>query len=83
MPILSSRKRCLCTQTEKTKKILFSLFLNELCTVARFYKYRVFLYSWTSPQRPPWGQEKVAVVESYKQEPMYVLSAKKMAVVER
>ena len=42
MPILSSRKRCLFTQTEKTKKILFSLFLNELCAVARFYKYRDF-----------------------------------------
>lgn len=42
MLILSSRKRCLFTQTEKTKKILFSLFLNELCAVARFYKYRDF-----------------------------------------
>lgn len=42
MHILSSRKRRPLTQTEKTKKILFSLFLNEMCAVARFYKYRDF-----------------------------------------
>ena len=29
------------------------------------------LYSWTSPQRPPWGQKKVAVVERFKQASMY------------
>ena len=28
-------------------------------------------YSWTSLQRPPWGQKKVAIVERFKREPMY------------
>ena len=40
-------------------------------------------YSWTFPQRPPWGQRKVAVVERFKQESVCGLSAKKVAVVER
>ena len=34
-------------------------------------------YSWTSLQRPPRGQKKVAIVERFKQESMYGLSAKK------
>ena len=34
-------------------------------------------YSWTSLQRPPWGQKKVAIVERLKQESMYGLSAQK------
>ena len=25
----------------------------------------IFIYSWTSLQRPPWGQEKVAIVERW------------------
>ena len=40
-------------------------------------------YSWTSPHRPPWGQKKVAFVERFKQESMYGLSAKIVALVER
>ena len=40
-------------------------------------------YSWNSPQRPPLGQKKVAIVEGFKQESMCGLSAKKAAVVER
>ena len=40
-------------------------------------------YSWTYPQRPPWGQNKEAFVETLKQEWMYGLSAKKVAAVER
>ena len=40
-------------------------------------------YSWTFPQRPPWGQEKVAVVDRFKKESVCGLSAKKVAVVER
>ena len=40
-------------------------------------------YSWTFPQRPPWGQKKVAVIERFKQESVCGLSAKKVAVVER
>ena len=35
------------------------------------------LYSWTPPQRPLWGQKKVAVVEKFKQESIYGLSAEK------
>ena len=39
-------------------------------------------YSRTSLQRPPWGQKKVAIVERFKQESMYGLSApKKVAVI--
>ena len=41
------------------------------------------LYGWPSPQRPPWRQEKVAAEESFKQESMYGLSAKKVAVADR
>ena len=37
----------------------------------------IFIYSWTSLQRPPWGQEKVATVERLKQKWMYGLSVKK------
>ena len=33
--------------------------------------------SWTSLQRPPWGQKKVVIVERLKQEWIYNLSAKK------
>ena len=40
-------------------------------------------YSWTSLQRSPWWQKKVAIVERLKQMWMYGLSAKKKAVVER
>ena len=39
-------------------------------------------YSLTSPQWPPWGQKKVAIVERFKQEPMYGLSANKSGVGE-
>ena len=31
----------------------------------------------TSPKRPPWGQKKAAVLERFKQESMYGLSATK------
>ena len=37
-------------------------------------------HSSTSPQRLPWGQKKVAVIERLKQESMYGLSAKKVPV---
>ena len=37
----------------------------------------IFTYSWTSLQRPPWGQEKVTVAERLKQGWIYGLSAKK------
>ena len=46
-------------------------------------------YSGTSLQRPPWRQKKVAIVERFKQESMYGLSAKtndcctEEAIVER
>ena len=34
-------------------------------------------YSWTAPQRPSWEQKKVAIVERFKRESMYGLSAQK------
>ena len=37
----------------------------------------IFIYSWTSLQRPPWEQKKVAIVERLKQECMHGLSVKK------
>ena len=40
-------------------------------------------YSRTSPQQPSWGQTKVATVESFKQESLYRLFAKKVANIER
>ena len=40
-------------------------------------------YSWTSLQRPPWGQKKVAIVERFKQESMYGLSAQKSGRYEK
>ena len=40
-------------------------------------------YSWNSPQQTLWRQKKVAIVERFKQELMYGLSAKKAAIVER
>ena len=39
------------------------------------------VYSWTSPQRPLWGQKKVAILERFKQESMYGLFTKKVAIV--
>ena len=40
-------------------------------------------YSWNSTQQLPLGLKKVAVVERFKQESMYGLLAKKVAVVDR
>ena len=58
-------------------------------SVSRQEDYRVFsvfvkfcfdkLQSLTSPQLPPWGQKKVAVVERFKQESVFGLSTKKVA----
>ena len=48
--------------------------LKELCYVFRVH----FVDSTTvgtSPQRPPWAQNKVVVVEGFKQESMHGLSA--------
>ena len=45
--------------------------------------FKVLVHSQTSPQRPLRGQKKMAVVERFKQESMYGLFAKKVAVVER
>ena len=51
--------------------------------------FKVLVHSQTSPQRPPRGHKKMAVVERFKQESMYDLSSKKsgccreVAVVER
>ena len=36
------------------------------------------LYSWIPPQRPPWGQKKVAVENKFKQQSIYGLSAEKI-----
>ena len=36
-----------------------------------------------TPQRPPWGQKKVTVVERFKEDSMYGLSARNVAVVDR
>ena len=38
--------------------------------------FKVLIHSQTSPQRPLRGQKKMAVVERFKQESMYDLSAK-------
>ena len=39
--------------------------------------FKVLVHSQTSPQRPPRGHKKMAVVERFKQESMYDLSAEK------
>ena len=46
-------------------------------------EYYEITQSRTSPLQPPQGEKKVAVVERFKQESMYGLSAKKLPVVER
>ena len=40
-------------------------------------------YSWTSPQKPLWGQNKVAIVGRFTQDSMNGLSTKKSGIVER
>ena len=70
---------------------------NRINTVLKFIlgslawgnKTKEVYYSWSSPTRPPWRHKKVAVEETFKQESVYGLFAKKggrcraMAVVER
>ena len=41
-----------------------------------------FIVSWTSPQRPFWGQKNAAVVEMFKQEWTYEVSKKSRRCVE-
>ena len=77
---------CLVFAVEQWAAFSFSLYMpckvnTEYPRYSRPMKERK--YSWTSPQRPPWGQMKVAFVERFKQESMYGLSAKIVALVER
>ena len=77
---------CLVFAVEQWAAFSFSLYMpckvnTEYPRYSRPMKERN--YSWTSPQRPPWGQMKVAFVERFKQESMYGLSAKIVALIER
>ena len=61
----SSRKK-----KDITKKIVFP-YDHLVGVTLKYHRKNNFLiryYKWTFPQRPPWGQKKVAVVERFKQE---------------
>ena len=53
----------LCSLFFTSNRERFPLIRNLVTQQRRSNYHMRLLYSWTSPQRPPWGQKKVAVVE--------------------